>query len=161
LGTDHVDIYQSHGGSEADFETRGLWEALQEQGAGRIRHLGISLDPDDGARARRASEVGARVVQVPYSRLQRAAEEQVLPVCAELGLGVLAREPLDNGYLSGKYKPGIRITSPNDWRSHHDPQEVEAKLEAVAQIQATEAPPGVPVAQWRSPGPSATRPSAP
>jgi myo-inositol catabolism protein IolS len=149
LGTDYVDIYQSHGGSDEDFETPGLWEALREQvRAGKIRHLGISLDPHAGARARRAPDVGAQIVQVPYSRLQREAEEHVLAACAELGLGVLAREPLANGYLSGKYPPGTRITSPNDWRSHHDPREVEAKLEAVAQIQASEVPPGVPLAQW-------------
>jgi aryl-alcohol dehydrogenase-like predicted oxidoreductase len=112
LGTDHVEIYQSHGGSDADLETPGLWETLQEQvRAGKIRHLGISLDPHDGARVRRAPDVGAQVVQVPHSRLQRDAEG-VLPACAELGLGVLAREPLANGYLSGKYRPGSSITSP-------------------------------------------------
>jgi myo-inositol catabolism protein IolS len=149
LGTDHVDVYQSHGGSDADLETPGLWEALEEQvSAGKIRHLGISLDPHDGARARRAPDVGAEVIQVSYSRLQSDADEHVLPACAELGLGVLAREPLANGYLSGKYRPGSRITSPNDWRSSHDPDDVEAKLKAVAQIQATEVPPGVPLAQW-------------
>jgi myo-inositol catabolism protein IolS len=149
LGTDHVDIYQSHGGADADLQTPGLWAALQEQvRAGKIRHLGISLDPDGGARARRAPDVGAEIIQVPYSRLQPDAEEGVLPACAELGLGVLAREPLANGYFSGKYKPGSRITSPNEGRSHHDPREVEAKLEAVARIRATELPLGVPLAQW-------------
>jgi myo-inositol catabolism protein IolS len=70
------------------------------------------------------------------------------PRAPSWGLGVLAREPLANGYLSGKYKPGSRITSPNDWRIHHDPGEVEAKLEAVARIRATEVPLGVPLAQW-------------
>ena len=149
LGTDYIDIYQSHGGSDADFGTPGLWETLQDQvRAGKIRHLGISLDAGDGPRVRRAADVGAAVVQVPYSRLQREAEQQVLPVCAELAVGVLAREPLANGYLSGKYAPGRRITSPGDWRSSHDPQEVEEKLAAVAQIQEQELPAGVPLAQW-------------
>jgi myo-inositol catabolism protein IolS len=149
LGTDYVDIYQSHGGGDADFGTPGLWEALQDQvRAGKIRHLGISLDPDDGARAERAPEVGADVVQVTYNRLNRAAEEHVLPAAAGLELGVLAREPLANGYLSGKYRPGSRITSRDDWRSAHDAGEVEAKLEAVARIEATEVPAGVPLAPW-------------
>jgi aryl-alcohol dehydrogenase-like predicted oxidoreductase len=61
---------------------------------------------------------------------------------------VLAREPLANGYLSGKYRPGSRITSPSDWRSSHDAQEVRAKLDTVARIRATEVPPGVPLARW-------------
>jgi aryl-alcohol dehydrogenase-like predicted oxidoreductase len=105
---------QSRGGSDADFETPGLWEALQKQvRGGQIRHLGISLDPHDGARARRAPDVGAGAIQVPYSRLQSDAKKAVLPACAELGLCVRAREPLANGYLTGKYRPSSRITSPN------------------------------------------------
>jgi myo-inositol catabolism protein IolS len=149
LQTDHVDIYQAHGGTDADLRTPGLWEALQEQvRAGKIRHLGISLDADDGARARRAPDVGADVVQVPYSRLQQEAGEDVLPACAELMLGVLAREPLANGYLSGKYRPGRWITDPGDWRSSHDSRDAEDKLAAVAHIQETELPAGVPLAQW-------------
>ena len=116
--------------------------------AGNIRHLGISLDPDDGTRAERAPEVGAGIVQVTYNRLNRAAEQRVLPAAAGLELGVLAREPLANGYLGGKYRPGSRITRPDDWRSFHDPREVEAKLETVARIEATEVPAGVPLARW-------------
>jgi myo-inositol catabolism protein IolS len=150
LGTDRVDVYQFHGGSDAAFATPGLWEALQEQvSAGKIRHLGISLgQPDYVAQAERAPETGAGVIQVTYNRLNRVAEERVLPLCAEFDLGVLAREPLANGYLSGKYRPGSRITSADDWRSHHDPQEVEAKLETVARIQASEVPPDVALARW-------------
>jgi aryl-alcohol dehydrogenase-like predicted oxidoreductase len=149
LGTDYVDVYQSHGGDDKQFATLGLWEALQEQvRAGKIRHLGISLDPDDGERAERAREVGANVVQVTYNRLNRVAEERVLPAAARLSVGVLAREPLANGFLSGKYRPGSGIAGPGDWRALRDPDEVEAKLRAVARIEATELPPGVPLARW-------------
>jgi aryl-alcohol dehydrogenase-like predicted oxidoreductase len=149
LGTDYVDIYQSHGGSDAQVRTPGLWESLHGQvQAGKIRHLGISLDPDDGDRAARAPELGAEVIQVTYNRLNRAAEDAVLRAAAKHGLGVLAREPLANGYLSGGYRPGSRVTSPSDWRSLHDPREVEDKLETVAQIEATEVPEDVPLARW-------------
>src|SRR5919201_5374123 len=62
LGTDYVDVYQSHGGGDDQFETPGLREALGEQvRAGRVRRLGISLDPSEGARAERARDVGAEV----------------------------------------------------------------------------------------------------
>jgi aryl-alcohol dehydrogenase-like predicted oxidoreductase len=149
LGTDYVDIYQSHGGGDAQVATPGLWETLHEQvRAGKIRHLGISLDPDDGSRAAQAPELGADVIQVTYNRLNRVAEDGVLAAAAELDVGVLAREPLANGYLSGRYRPGNRITSPADWRSLHDPREVENMLASVAQIEATEVPAGVPLARW-------------
>jgi aryl-alcohol dehydrogenase-like predicted oxidoreductase len=149
LGTDYVDIYQSHGGSDAQVETPGLWAALEEQvRIGKIRHLGISLDPDDGRRVARAPELGADVIQVTYNRLNRVAEDNVLPTAAERELGVLAREPLANGYLSGKYRPGSRVTSPADWRSLHDAREVENMLASVAEIEAREVPAGVPLARW-------------
>jgi aryl-alcohol dehydrogenase-like predicted oxidoreductase len=85
LGTDYVDVYQAHGGSDADAATPGLWAALQEQvRAGKVRFLGISLDPDDEARTRWAPEVGVGVVQVTYDRLNRVGEQGVLPAAAEL-----------------------------------------------------------------------------
>jgi aryl-alcohol dehydrogenase-like predicted oxidoreductase len=59
----------------------------------------LELDVDQ---ARRATEVGVSVVQVGYNRLDRTAEQDVLPSCLDQDLGVIAREPLANGYLSGK-----------------------------------------------------------
>jgi aryl-alcohol dehydrogenase-like predicted oxidoreductase len=93
--------------------------------------------------------VGASVVQVSYNRLDRTTEQGVLPVCLDQDLGVLAREPLANGYLSGKYQPGTQITTASDdWRSGHDPAEVQRKLELVDQIRRTEVPEGVAMAPW-------------
>jgi hypothetical protein len=65
-----------------------------------------------------------------------------------LDLGVLAREPLVNGYPSRKYRPGSRITSRADWRSHRDAGEVEAHLDTVARIEAMRCHPDVPLARW-------------
>ena len=87
------------------------------------------------------------MVQVSYNRLDRTTEQGVLPVCLDQDLGVLAREPLANGYLSGKYQPGTQITTASDdWRSGHDPAEVQRKLELVDQIRRTEVPEGVAMA---------------
>ena len=41
LKTDHVDVYQFHSGSDADYFNEGLWQSLNEQkAAGKIRSLG-------------------------------------------------------------------------------------------------------------------------
>lgn len=149
LGTDRIDVYQAHGGQNAPFASEGLWEVLAEQVAkGKIRHLGISLDPGDAEQARRAPDVGAAVVQVTYNRLTRGAEDEVLPACAAAGLGVLAREPLANGMLSGRYRPGGWVTSSDDWRSRGDREQADAALREVADIEASEVPGDVPLAQW-------------
>jgi aryl-alcohol dehydrogenase-like predicted oxidoreductase len=149
LRTDCIDIYQSHGGSDAEFATPGLWEALSRQVlAGKIRFLGVSLDPADAARAARVPTVGADVVQVTYNRLNRSAEDSVFPAAVDQRLGVRAREPLATGLLSGKYRPGSWITAAGDWRSSRSAADVGARLPEVEQIAATEVPAGVPLARW-------------
>jgi myo-inositol catabolism protein IolS len=72
----------------------------------------------------------------------------VLPTAADGVLGVLAREPLANGFLSGKYRPGSRITAPGDWRSSQDAADVDARLARVEQIATSEVPADVPLARW-------------
>jgi myo-inositol catabolism protein IolS len=149
LRTDHVDLYQAHSGAWEVIGRDEVWEALNQQVAGgKVRHLGVSLGGGDVAQVRRAAEVGAGVVQVGYNRLDRTAEEGVLAACLDRGLGVLVREPLANGYLSGKYRPGAWVTAGDDWRSGHDPAEVRRRLELVEEIRRTEVPQGVAMAAW-------------
>jgi aryl-alcohol dehydrogenase-like predicted oxidoreductase len=45
-------------------------------------------------------------VQNSYSLLDRAAEQDVLPLCAEEGLGFTPFSPLAGGWLTGKYRRG-------------------------------------------------------
>jgi aryl-alcohol dehydrogenase-like predicted oxidoreductase len=150
LHTDHVDIYQMHSGSDEVFGRQELWEALGPQVAnGKVRYLGISLGGgDDVDQVQRAADVGVSVVQVTYNRLNRTAEQGVFQACLDRNLGVLTREPLANGYLSGRYRPGTRVTATDDWRSSHDPAEVDHKLGQVEQIRRAEIPDGVDLPAW-------------
>jgi aryl-alcohol dehydrogenase-like predicted oxidoreductase len=45
-------------------------------------------------------------VQNSYSLLDRADEEEVLPLCTEYGLGFTPFSPLAGGWLTGKYRRG-------------------------------------------------------
>jgi len=149
LGTDHVDLYQAHSAPAAVIDHDDLWEALHRQVArGTVRHLGLSVSGGDLDQARRAGQLGAGVVQVGYNRLDRTAEEGLFQVCGDQGLGVMVREPLANGYLSGKYRPGAGITGASDWRSAGDPVEAQRRLEVVEEIRRTEVPHGMAMAQW-------------
>ena len=149
LRTDQVDLYQMHSAEAELLGRHELWEALHQQVArGKVRHLGVSLGGGDVAQARRAAEVGASVIQVGYNRIDQTAEQGVLPACLDQDLGVIVREPLANGYLSGKYRPGAWVTASDDWRSGHDPAEVRRRLELVQKIGRTEVPEGVAMAAW-------------
>lgn len=151
LRTDYIDLYQFHSGKDEVFDNDELWTMLQKQvEAGKIRHLGISVSSniDNRHQTERAALVGAGAIQVVYNRLDRGPEQDVLPVCQEQDLGVLARVPLASGFLSGKYRPGARFTQADDVRSRNDQAEVERRLKLVEEIRQNELPAGVAMAPW-------------
>lgn len=149
LQTDYIDLYQFHSGPDEAFDNDELWTMLDKQvQAGKIRHLGLSIAKNDNVyQTGSAPRVNAKTIQVVYNRLDRTPEEQVFPLCQQHDLGVLARVPLASGYLSGKYKPGAQF-APNDVRHNHDQERVHSLLSQVEEIQRSEVPDGVDMAQW-------------
>jgi aryl-alcohol dehydrogenase-like predicted oxidoreductase len=103
LGVERVDLYLAHA-PDPDVpaaEFAGVCEELLA--AGKIGAYGLSNV--DGARLRNALETGAfSAVQNSYSLLDREAEDEVLPLCAEHGLWFQVHSPLMGGWLTGKYK---------------------------------------------------------
>jgi aryl-alcohol dehydrogenase-like predicted oxidoreductase len=111
LRTDVVDLYQYHTPDNITpfEETFGALDELVR--AGKVRHVGHSnLD------AAQVEEVEAVCrehgfaqpvsAQNQYSLLRREAEEELLPTCERLGIGVLPYFPLASGLLTGKYRRG-------------------------------------------------------
>jgi aryl-alcohol dehydrogenase-like predicted oxidoreductase len=150
LRTDYIDLYQFHSGTDALFETPGLWEKLREWvAAGTIRHLGISVSKKNASirQVNHASEVGAETIQTVYNRIERDAEKEILPSCLRQNLGVLARVPLASGFLSGKYTSGSQFAS-TDVRAVWQSDQERRFLAEQAQQVKREVPPGVPMAQW-------------
>ena len=149
LQTDYIDLYQFHSGIDQIFDNEELWTMLiQQVQTGKVRHLGISIGSNDNLyQTQSAAKVGADVIQVVFNRLDRRADERVLPECRRQDLGVLARVPLASGYLSGKYRHGTTFPA-NDVRSRHDPQRTTRMLDEVERIAAHEVPAGVEMATW-------------
>lgn len=149
LGTDYIDLYQFHSGSDEVFDNDELWTMLDKAvQSGKVRHLGISIGSNDNLhQTAAATKVNAAAIQVVYNRLDRQPETRVFPSCVEQDLGVLARVPLASGYLSGKYRPDAAFDA-TDVRSRHDAEQRRTKLEEVARIAANEVPEGVDMAQW-------------
>jgi aryl-alcohol dehydrogenase-like predicted oxidoreductase len=105
LGVDRVHLYLTHDW-DPDVpiaETAGVLEELR--GEGKLGAFGLSNV--DAAQLREALAAGAfGWVQNEYSLLERAAEREVLPLCAERGLGFTPFSPLAGGWLTGKYRRG-------------------------------------------------------
>jgi len=109
LETDRLDLYLIH---EPDPETpidetlRALDDATR---AGKIRYIGASnIEAWRLAVARGKSDLHrlARFewVQNSYSLLDRTAEREMLPLCADQRIGFTAFSPLAGGWLTGKYR---------------------------------------------------------
>jgi aryl-alcohol dehydrogenase-like predicted oxidoreductase len=110
LRVDHVDLLYYHrpdGVTPLAETVAALHEVVA---AGKARWLGCSnLTPVQLEEAVAADrEAGGRLValQNEYSLLERDAELDVLPRCAELGLGFVPYFPLASGLLTGKYRRG-------------------------------------------------------
>jgi aryl-alcohol dehydrogenase-like predicted oxidoreductase len=106
LGVERVQMYLTHDW-DPDVpiaETLGVLDELQH--AGKIEAYGASNV--DAAQLRRALAVdlpaGYGWVQNSYSLLDREAEHELLPLCAERGLGFTPFSPLAGGWLTGKYR---------------------------------------------------------
>jgi aryl-alcohol dehydrogenase-like predicted oxidoreductase len=114
LGTDCIDLYQVHR-PDPDTPIEETLAALGELvDAGKIRAFGTSTFPASAlvSAAWTASRSGLRpftTEQPPYAIFTRGVEAEVLPVCQELGLGVLVWAPLNGGWLSGKYRRGVAV----------------------------------------------------
>ena len=107
LRTDVIDVYQMHEpdeGTPIGDTLDALEELVQE---GKVRYLGSS-----NFSAEQIEEAGTRFVsaQNHYSLVERDVEEDVLPACERLGIGMLPYFPLASGLLTGKYVRGEEAT---------------------------------------------------
>ena len=115
LGTDHIDVYRP-ARLDANVpieETIGAIAELVD--AGYVRAIGLS---EVGAETiRRAAAVHPIAdLQIEYSLLSRGIEDEILPVCRELGIAVTAYGVLSRGLLSDSFLPD-RPATPGDMRS--------------------------------------------
>ena len=108
LQTDYIDLYQLHGydrNTPID-ETLGALDDLVHQG--KVRYTGCSnfLTYQLVRAIGRSETLGlARFdsVQPRYNLLFRQIEREMLPFCAEEGVGVIPYNPIAGGLLSGKH----------------------------------------------------------
>jgi aryl-alcohol dehydrogenase-like predicted oxidoreductase len=111
LQTDYVDLYQLHS-PDPDTPIDETLSALDDfVRAGKVRYIGCSnFYAYQVARAIGRSEVLGLArfdsVQPRYNLLFRQAERELLPLCAEEGIGVISYNPIAGGMLSGKHRPG-------------------------------------------------------
>ena len=108
LQTDYIDLYQLHGydpETPVDETLRALEDLVR---SGKVRYVGCSnWLAYQLARAVGRSEalnvIRFDSVQPRYNLLFREIERELLPLCAEEGIGVIPYNPIAGGLLSGKH----------------------------------------------------------
>jgi aryl-alcohol dehydrogenase-like predicted oxidoreductase len=153
LRTDYIDLYQTHSfdpETPQDETLRALDDLVR---MGKVRYLGCSNFAAWQVALALGISAGLGLarydcVQPRYNLLYRDIEAELLPLCRDQGLGVIAYNPLAGGFLSGKYQtldrlePGTRFALGKTGELYRERYWHQAQLEAVEQLRAAFAPQG-------------------
>ncbi len=109
LRTDYIDLYQTHCYDRSTPLEETLDAFSDVMRSGKVRYIGASnFTPSALQRALSLSRAMGlpcfSSLQPEYSLLVRSTEWELIPLCIEEGLGVLAWSPLAGGWLTGKYR---------------------------------------------------------
>ena len=110
LRVEAIDLFYQHR-VDPDVPIEDVAGAVKELiQAGKVKHFGLS---EAGAQTiRRAHAVQpVTAVQSEYSLWWRTVEAEVLPICAELGIGFVPYSPLGRGFLTGKIDENTTFAS--------------------------------------------------
>ncbi len=126
LGIETIDLYYQHrvDPTVPIEETVGAMADLVKEG--KVRHLGLSeAGPETIRRAAAVHPIAA--LQSEYSLWERDVEQEILPVCRELGIGFVPYSPLGRGFLTGQIKARSDLPD-DDWR-RNDPRYSEENFD--------------------------------
>ncbi|MBM7789131.1 aldo/keto reductase [Tenggerimyces flavus] len=130
LDTDYVDLYQTHVFDENTPLEETLSTLDKLVASGKVRFIGASSH--SGWQLQKSIDLSRQhgwepyvCVQPLYNLLDRDTEWELVPLCQEEGLGLIAWSPLRMGMLTGKYRRGMtqplpqtrieRLDDSGDW----------------------------------------------
>lgn len=158
LGVDRLDLVQLHCPPDAVFDGDEVFDALDTLvHEHAVAAYGVSVETvDQGLRA--IHHPGVATVQVIFNAFRLKPLVELLPTCADAGVGVIARVPLASGLLSGRYDASTTF-APDDHRTYNrggeafDVGETFAGVDFETGLRAVErlrplVPPDATMAQW-------------
>src|SRR5688500_13079986 len=151
LGTDYVDLYQIHR-FDPDTPVEETMEALHDVvKAGKARYLGASsMWAWQFAKAQHVAGSNGWTkfvsMQNHYNLLYREEEREMLPLCADQGVGVIPWSPLARGVLARAGSAATTARTGSDERSGdlYEPDNDQVIVERVAEVARER---GLPAAQ--------------
>jgi len=120
LNVETIDLYQIHWPADDLTETEEGWTELARlKKEGKVRWIGVS---NFNAEELRHAEAIAPItsLQPPYSLIRRDIEDEVLPLCQNENIGVIAYSPMASGLLTGAMTRERAAKLPkDDWRANN------------------------------------------
>ena len=136
LGVSAIDVQQLHVWDDAWTDDDGWKRAVDDlKTEGLIRSFGISLNrwqPANGLKAIRTGLIDC--VQVVYNIFDQNPEDDLFPLCRELGVAVIARVPFDEGSLTDTLTRASTWPA-GDWRNlYFTPENLAETLDHVDRL---------------------------
>lgn len=170
LGTDYIDLYQIHRWNDETpiEETMVVLHDLVR--AGKVRYIGASsMFAWQFAKAQHTADRHGWTrfisMQNHYNLLYREEEREMIPLCLDMGVGIIPWSPLARGWLTGnRDRSGERHTSRARHDTFADELYDESDLDVVDTVTTLAAERGLPSAQialaWLLHKPAVTAPIA-
>lgn len=100
LQVETIDLYQMHW-PKPDEDVEEAWGVMADlRKEGKVRWIGVSnFNVSQMERARKIAPITSN--QPPYSMLNRAVGEEILPFCEKNGIGTISYAPMHSGLLTG------------------------------------------------------------
>jgi len=137
LGLPRLDLMQFHVWQDAWAEDPKWQRAVSDlKRDGLIGGIGISLnrwEPWNGLAAIRTGLIDA--VQVVYNIFDQSPEDDLFPLCREMGVAIIARVPFDEGSLAGQLTRD-RVFPEGDFRrSYFSPESTAATMDRIERLE--------------------------
>ena len=134
LRRESLDVFLLMNPPVQDLDRFRVWETLDAlRRAGKIKFYGASVaEPEDGLWLLR-NNLPIDVLEVGYSLFYQGATTELLPLARRRKVAILAREPLANGFLTGKYASDASFPE-GDIRASLPPEYVAAMAQTAEQL---------------------------
>jgi 1-deoxyxylulose-5-phosphate synthase len=149
LGTEYIDLYQIHR-FDPEAPVEETMEALHDTvRAGKVRYLGASsMWAWQFAKLQHAADLGGWTrfasMQDQYNLIKREEEREMIPLCADLGVGLVPYSPQGKGRLTRPWGEQTQRSSTDQVARAFDAPDDQAVVDAVQRVAQRR---GLPMAQ--------------
>ena len=135
LGTDYVDLFQTHVAPQTEEDFKNIEKAFDKiKSENKARYCGVSIgyEYEKGIELIKRGLVDS--LQIFFSLLDSRACTQLFPLAKKFGVGIIAAEPLAQGFLTGKFSHNT-VFSKDDVRSRLGKDDIKKMVNRVNDFQ--------------------------